>query len=57
MRKILISLGAVIFTAGASMASVVQPPAAHGVDPVLILSAQSDVMPDFALSGGDGRPI
>ena len=29
----------------------------HAVVAVLTLSAQSDVMPDFALSGGDGRPI
>jgi hypothetical protein len=28
---------------------------AHGAMPVLILSAQADVMPDFALSGGDGH--
>ena len=29
----------------------------HAVVPMLTLSTQSDVMPDFALSGGDGRPI
>lgn len=29
----------------------------HAIVASLILSAQSDVMPDFALSGGDGRPI
>ena len=23
----------------------------------LVMAPQSDVMPDFALSGGDGRPI
>lgn len=41
----------------APVVAIIQPSATHGVVPVLILSAQADVMPDFALSGGDGRPI
>jgi|GEM_PF-4649896 len=29
----------------------------HAIVAVLTLAPQSDVMPDFALSGGDGHPI
>ena len=64
MLKIMFAVGAMFFLAGGVMAAASEPifepvPMADmSADfDVLTLSAQSDVMPDYALSGGDVRPI
>lgn len=58
MRKILFAAGAMIALAGAAMAATSE----HVFEPVPMADVSADfsvlaALPDFALSGGDGRPI